>query len=108
MRLTGGRPCALAVSHRLPPHNSRQTRSAREPEREKGAAGGAGRRRGGSSVVRRWWWPEERWLADWEQGNKPTSNQPESNPKTGPLAWIRGGFPHPPIYGQIVSFDKAY
>ena len=23
----------------------------------------------------------------------------KSNPNTGPLAWIRGGFPHPPIYG---------
>ena len=35
-----------------------------------------------------------------EGGGKPNRIEPsKSNPKTGPLAWIRGGFPHPPIYG---------
>jgi len=39
---------------------------------------------------------------DQQKGSKgwtePTPSQPKSNPKTGPLAWIRGGFPLLPIY----------
>ena len=59
------------------------------------------RRRGvmaGGSSRRPWWQPREPrvrklgfgpWRFEFHQINS----------KTGPLAWIRGGFPHPPIYG---------
>ena len=63
----------------------------------------AGRRRDGGERSGRW-----KREAAATGGSESSPNQPESNPKTGPLAWIRGGFPHPPIYGQIVSFDKDY
>ena len=34
-----------------------------------------------------------------QSATRAAPKRPKSNPKMGPLVWIRGGFPHPPIYG---------
>ena len=54
--------------------------------------------------VTRWWveWvAKERGSGRAREWTKPTPSQPKSNPETGPLAWIRGGFPLSPIYFEF-------